>query len=48
MDFVKVCKENGIKPIAGIEFSRGDELLYIGSGKNNEGFRELNEFLYPL
>jgi DNA polymerase-3 subunit alpha len=45
MDFVKICKENGIKPIAGIEFRNGDELLYIGLAKNNEGFRELNEFL---
>jgi DNA polymerase III alpha subunit len=45
MDFVKICKEKGIKPIAGIEFRKGDELLYIGLAKNNEGFRELNEFL---
>ena len=45
MDFVKQCKENHIKPIAGIEFRNGDELLYTGLAKNNEGFRELNEFL---
>ncbi len=45
MDFVKLAQENGIKPIAGIEFRRGDELLYTGLARNNEGFRELNEFL---
>jgi len=45
MDFVAVCKAKGVKPIAGIEFRRGDQLLYIGLAKNNEGFRELNEFL---
>ena len=45
MDFVATCKENGIKPIAGIEFRRGDQLLYTGLAKSNEGFRELNEFL---
>ena len=45
MDFVKICKENHVKPIAGIEFRNGDELLYTGLAKNNEGFRELNEFL---
>ena len=45
MDFVQTCNENGIKPIAGIEFRREDELLYIGLARNNEGFRELNEFL---
>ncbi len=45
MDFVAVCKAKGIKPIAGIEFRREDHLLYLGLAKNNEGFRELNEFL---
>ncbi|MDD4604273.1 MAG: DNA polymerase III subunit alpha [Bacteroidales bacterium] len=45
VDFVAACKERGIKPIAGIEFRRDNRLLYIGLAKNNEGFRELNEFL---
>ena len=45
MDFVAACKEKGIKPIAGIEFRRDDRLLYIGLAQDNEGFRELNEFL---
>lgn len=45
-DFVKECNKQGIKPIGGIEF-RDDtyKLLYIGIAINNEGFRELNEFL---
>ena len=45
MEFVAVCREKGIKPIAGIEFRREDQLLYTGLAKNNEGFRELNKFL---
>lgn len=45
MDFLKECKENGIQPVAGIEFRAGNELLYIGIAKNNEGFKELNSFL---
>jgi error-prone DNA polymerase len=45
VDFVKECGKKGIKPIAGIEFRDGNELLYIGIAKNNKGFRELNEFL---
>jgi DNA polymerase-3 subunit alpha len=45
MDFIRECNENGIRPVAGIEFRRGDELLYTGLAKNREGFRELNEFL---
>ncbi len=45
IDFVKTCRENGIRPVAGIEFRRDEQLLYIGLARNNEGFRELNEFL---
>lgn len=42
-DFVKLCTQNGIKPIGGIEFRNGNEFLYFGIAKNNEGFKELNE-----
>ncbi len=45
IDFVKACKEQGIKPMAGIEFRNNDELLYTGIAGNNQGFQELNEFL---
>ena len=44
-DFVKSCREVGIKPIVGVEFRKGDRLLYIGLAKNQDGFRELNELL---
>jgi len=45
IDFVKLCSENNIKPLAGVEFRNGDNLLYTVIARNNEGFRELNEFL---
>lgn len=45
IDFVKACKQEGVKPVAGMEFRRDDRLIYIGIAMNNEGFRELNEFL---
>jgi DNA-directed DNA polymerase III PolC len=45
VDFVKACHKEGVKPIAGIEFRNGNELLYIGIALNNKGFMELNEFL---
>jgi DNA polymerase-3 subunit alpha len=45
IDFVRLSHENGIKPVAGIEFRNNDELLYIGLARNNEGFRELNELV---
>ncbi|MBN2347294.1 MAG: DNA polymerase III subunit alpha [Bacteroidales bacterium] len=46
IDFVKECRLNNIKPIAGIEFrDKNNALLYTGIAENNSGFRELNEFL---
>ncbi|MEZ5198202.1 MAG: DNA polymerase III subunit alpha [Bacteroidales bacterium] len=45
IDFVKTCRENDIRPMGGIEFRNGNDYLYTGLAKNNEGLRELNEFL---
>ncbi len=45
IDFVKACRENNIRPMGGIEFRNGNDYLYTGLAKNNEGLRELNEFL---
>lgn len=44
-DFVKLCEENNITPIAGVDFRNGDSQLYTGIAINNEGFRELNEYI---
>jgi DNA polymerase-3 subunit alpha len=44
-DFVKLCREHGIHPVAGVDFRNGDRHLYTGIARNNKGFRELNEFL---
>jgi len=43
--FVKEAQALGIKPIAGIDFRNGDRHLYTAIARNNDGFRELNEFL---
>jgi DNA-directed DNA polymerase III PolC len=43
--FVQECRKQAIKPIAGVEFRNGDQLLYVGLARNNEGFRELNAWL---
>lgn len=39
LDFVKECRESGIKPLAGIEFRNKDDMLYTGIAMNNDGFR---------
>ncbi len=45
IDFVKMCGENGITPVAGVEFRNNGQHLYTGLARNNTGFRELNELL---
>ncbi|HOI31645.1 MAG TPA: DNA polymerase III subunit alpha, partial [Bacteroidales bacterium] len=45
VDFVRECRRQGIKPIAGVEFRNQDQLLYVGIARSNTGFRELNEML---
>ena len=44
-EFVTECKKYDLSAIAGIEFRNNNELLYIGIARDNNGFRELNEFL---
>jgi len=43
--FVRDCEKAGIKPVGGIEFRNDSRMLYIGLARNNDGMRELNEFL---
>jgi len=45
MDFVKHAFNFGIKPVAGMDFKRGDTHLFTCIARNNEGFREINEFM---
>ena len=44
-DFVVECQRKGIRPVMGVEFRKGNELLYVALAKNNVGFAELNRFL---
>ncbi|TWR26767.1 DNA polymerase III subunit alpha [Mucilaginibacter achroorhodeus] len=45
MEFMRECNEKGIKPIAGMEFRKAKQLLYLGIARNKEGMKELNDFL---
>ena len=47
-EFAGECSKNNIRPVAGIEFRNDNELQYIGIARNNNGLRELNEFLSDL
>ncbi len=44
-EFVKACGQEGVTPVCGIEFRRERQYLWSGIARNNEGMRELNEFL---
>jgi DNA polymerase-3 subunit alpha len=44
-DFVVECQKKGVRPVVGVEFRNGNELLYVALAKNNAGFAELNRFL---
>ena len=44
-DFVVECGRKGVRPVLGVEFRNGNELLYVALAKNNAGFSELNRFL---
>ncbi len=44
-EFAGECIKNNIRPLAGIEFRKDNELLYTGIARNNKGLQELNEFL---
>ncbi len=47
-EFAGECSKNNLRPVAGIEFRIDNELQYIGIARNNNGLRELNEFLSEL
>ena len=44
-DFAFACQKQGVRPVVGVEVRNGHELLYTAIAKNNQGYRELNEFL---
>ncbi len=44
-EFVKLCRAEGIKPIAGVEIRNGDKLLYILLAANSNGLTWIHEFL---
>ncbi|MEP7372253.1 MAG: DNA polymerase III subunit alpha [Chitinophagaceae bacterium] len=43
--FIKLCKENGIKPVVGAEIRNGKKLLYILIAANNSGLTWIHSFI---
>lgn len=44
-EFVKLCREHGIKPVLGVDIRNGDEHLYLLLARNNSGLYWINRFL---
>ncbi|MES2800162.1 MAG: DNA polymerase III subunit alpha [Bacteroidota bacterium] len=47
-DFVKACRDQGIKPIVGIEFRTNRHFRFIALAKNLEGYAEICTYLTEL
>ena len=45
LNFIRKSKDYGIRPIVGIDFRNGADQQFVGLARNNEGFKELNDFL---
>lgn len=45
LNFVRKAPEFGVRPIVGIDFRNQVEQFYVGIAKNNQGYKQLNDFL---
>ncbi|OOG18819.1 DNA polymerase III subunit alpha [Sphingobacterium sp. CZ-UAM] len=48
LDFIKMGRAAGLNLLAGMEFRSGDQLCFVAIAKNEQGFREINEFRTKL
>ncbi len=48
LDFIKLGRTAGLNLLAGMEFRNGDQLCFITIAKNEQGFREINEYRTKL
>ena len=45
LNFVRLANKYKVKPILGIDFRNGNTPCFVGIAKNNEGYKELNDYL---
>lgn len=45
LNFVRLAEQKGIKPLLGIDFRQGERQQFVGIARNNQGFKELNDYL---
>lgn len=47
IEFARLATQNNITPVVGVDFRNGVQQQYVAIAKNNDGFREINEYLTP-
>ena len=45
LEYVRLCKKLGLRPLLGIDFRNSAQQRFVAVAKNNEGFRQINAFL---
>jgi len=45
LNFVRLAPKYNINPVLGIDFRNGADQLFVAIAQNNEGFKELNDYL---
>lgn len=45
INFVRLAPKFNVKPVLGIDFRNGADQLFVAIAQNNEGFKELNDYL---
>ena len=45
INFVRLAPRYGVRPVLGIDFRNGADPLFVALARNNEGFKELNDYL---
>ena len=48
LNFVRLAKQKGIKPIIGVDCRNGAEQQYVLIARNNDGFKQINAFVSPV
>ncbi|QQT56163.1 DNA polymerase III subunit alpha [Sphingobacterium multivorum] len=48
LDFIKLGRAAGLNLLAGMEFRAGDQICFVAIAKNEQGFREINEYRTKL
>ncbi|HPK10989.1 MAG TPA: PHP domain-containing protein, partial [Saprospiraceae bacterium] len=45
LNFVRLAQKVGINPVIGVDFRTGAQQNFVALAKNNQGFKEINDFL---